>query len=91
MYFEILWNLIVAGEEDRLALAREAVNLVEQVVHRDAFGNEGIADAATESAAGAEFFVYVGAILFVEEDRIVGTDERAPLARAASKAGAESW
>ena len=91
MHFEIFRDLIVAGEEDGLALAREAANLVEQVVHHDALGNEGIADAATEPAAGAEFLVYVGMILFVEEDRIVGTDEGAPFACAASKAGAESW
>lgn len=91
VHFEVFRDLIVAGEEDRLALAREAANFVEQIVHRDAFGNEGIADATTEPAAGAEFLVYAGVILFVEEDRIVGTDEGAPFACAASEAGAESW
>ena len=91
MHFEVFRDLIVAGEEDQLALAREAANFVEQIVHRDAFGNEGIADATTEPATGAEFLAYAGVILFVEEDRIVGTDEGAPFACAASEAGAESW
>jgi len=45
MHFEIFRNLIVAGEEDWLALAGEAPNLIEQVVHRDTLSNEGIADA----------------------------------------------
>ena len=91
VHFEVFRDLIVAGEEDQLALAREAANFVEQIVHRDAFGNEGIADATTEPTTGAEFLVYAGVILFVEEDRIVGTDEGAPFACAASEAGAESW
>lgn len=91
VHFEVFRDLIVAGEEDQLALAREAANFVEQIVHRDAFGNEGITDATTEPATGAEFLAYAGVILFVEEDRIVGTDEGAPFACAASEAGAESW
>ena len=91
VHFEVFRDLIVAGDEDQLALAREAANFVEQIVHRDAFGNEGIADATTEPATGAEFLAYAGVILFVEEDRIVGTDEGAPFACAASEAGAESW
>ena len=91
VHFEVFRDLIVAGEEDQLALAREAANFVEQIVHRDAFGNEGIADATTEPATGAELLAYAGVLLFVEEDRIVGTDEGAPFACAASEAGAESW
>lgn len=49
------------------------------------------ADATTEPATGAEFLVYAGVILFVEEDRIVGTDEGAPFACASGKTGAEPW